>query len=259
MSTAACGEAKRSHSTGPTLILTPSCYGYVALAQVDGELVVTDSEVTPGSAALPHCRAGLSHVRTRQWAERLMAGSMWQPTPYVFTTEWATHPRPMLSERCPQGRIQALVFAPASPRLIWGCTLCWHRLPCSLGCCPLACRSGVSEISLRSRQRRDHPSTSTGRSAFLRPHLPKTDSAEGSAQGPSDETGGDPYIQSRRRSSRSIIGTNPPRPCAGRFVARASSCWRARRRAGSAWRTTNPGDRTSALTGAFACLLAMRA
>jgi hypothetical protein len=86
--------------------------------------------------------------------------------------------------------------------------------------------------------------------------LPKN---EGAAQGPSDETGGDPYIQSRRRSSRSIIGTNPPKPCAGRFVARASSCLRARRRAGSAWRTTNPGDRTSALTGACACLLAMRA
>jgi excisionase family DNA binding protein len=29
-STAACGEAKRSPSTGLTLILTPSCYGYVA-------------------------------------------------------------------------------------------------------------------------------------------------------------------------------------------------------------------------------------
>jgi hypothetical protein len=28
--TAACGEAKRSPSTGPTLIMTPSCHGYVA-------------------------------------------------------------------------------------------------------------------------------------------------------------------------------------------------------------------------------------
>jgi integrase len=30
----------------------------------------------------------LRDVRTRQRAERLLAGSMWQPTPYVFTTEF---------------------------------------------------------------------------------------------------------------------------------------------------------------------------
>ena len=43
----------------------------------------------------------LRDVRTRQRAERLMAGSMWQPTLYVFTTE--------LGELCdPRNALRAL-------------------------------------------------------------------------------------------------------------------------------------------------------
>ena len=35
----------------------------------------------------PTAEKVLRDLRTRQRAERLMAGTMWQPTPYVFTTE----------------------------------------------------------------------------------------------------------------------------------------------------------------------------
>ena len=83
------GEAKRSHSTGPTLILTPSCYGYVAFGQMDGELVVTERAKSRRAVPLsPTAEKVFRHVRTRQWAERLMAGSMWQPT-HVWATRCA--------------------------------------------------------------------------------------------------------------------------------------------------------------------------
>ena len=126
-STAACGEAKRSHSTGPTLILTPSCYGYVALAQVDGELVVTERAKSRRAVPLsPTAEKVFRHVRTRQWAERLMAGSMWQPTPCVGNT-MCTHPGPMCPRRAPKMSHQSLVFetGPDARLYLWAACSAW--------------------------------------------------------------------------------------------------------------------------------------
>jgi integrase len=66
------------------------------LARVDGELVVTETKTAKSRRVVPLSPAAekvLRDVRTRQRAERLMAGSMWQPTPYVFTTELGCDPR----------------------------------------------------------------------------------------------------------------------------------------------------------------------
>lgn len=60
------------------------------LARVDGELVVTETKTAKSRRATPISPTAekvLRHLRTRQMAERLRAGSMWQPNPYVFTTE----------------------------------------------------------------------------------------------------------------------------------------------------------------------------
>jgi len=61
------------------------------LARVDGELVVTETKTAKSHRVVPLSPTAENaprDVRTRQRAERLMAGSMWQPTPYVFTTEF---------------------------------------------------------------------------------------------------------------------------------------------------------------------------
>jgi integrase len=60
------------------------------LARGAGELVVTETK-TPRSRRVvplsPTAERLLRNVRANQRAERLRAGSMWRPTPYVFTTE----------------------------------------------------------------------------------------------------------------------------------------------------------------------------
>ncbi|HET9301244.1 MAG TPA: tyrosine-type recombinase/integrase [Propionibacteriaceae bacterium] len=60
------------------------------LARVAGELVVTETK-TPRSRRViplsPTAERLLRDVRANQRVERLRAGSMWQSTPYVFTTE----------------------------------------------------------------------------------------------------------------------------------------------------------------------------
>jgi len=93
-STAACGEVKRSPSTGPTLILTPSCSGYVGtLARVDGELVVTETKTAKSRRVVPlspTAERALRDVRNRQRAERLMAGSLWQPPRTCSQPSWAS-------------------------------------------------------------------------------------------------------------------------------------------------------------------------
>src|SRR4030095_2869948 len=60
------------------------------LARVAGELVVTETKTPRSRRVIPSPllrRRLLRDVRANQRAERLRAGSMWQPTPYVFTTE----------------------------------------------------------------------------------------------------------------------------------------------------------------------------
>jgi integrase len=57
------------------------------MARVDGELVVTETKTAKSRRVVPLCPTAdrvLRDMRTRQMAERLRAGSMWQPTPYVF-------------------------------------------------------------------------------------------------------------------------------------------------------------------------------
>jgi len=60
------------------------------LARVARELVVTETK-TPRSRRVillsPAAERLLRDVRANQRVERLRAGSIWQPTPYVFTTE----------------------------------------------------------------------------------------------------------------------------------------------------------------------------
>jgi integrase len=77
------------------------------LARVDGELVVTETKTAKSRRAVPLSPTAervLRDVRSRQRAERLRAGSMWQPTPYVFTTE--------LGEPCdPRNALRALKTA----------------------------------------------------------------------------------------------------------------------------------------------------
>ena len=76
-------------------------------ARVSGELVVTETK-TPRSRRVvplsPTVERLLRDIRANQRAERLRAGSMWQPTPYVFTTE--------LGEPCdPRNALRALKTA----------------------------------------------------------------------------------------------------------------------------------------------------
>jgi integrase len=77
------------------------------LARVDGELVVTETKTAKSRRVVPLSPTAervLRDVRSRQRAERLRAGSMWQPTPYVFTTE--------LGEPCdPRNALRALKTA----------------------------------------------------------------------------------------------------------------------------------------------------
>jgi Phage integrase family len=74
---------------------------------VDGELVVTETKTAKSRRVVrlsPTAERLLRDVRTRQVAERLRAGSMWQPSPYVFTTE--------LGEPCdPRNALRALKAA----------------------------------------------------------------------------------------------------------------------------------------------------
>lgn len=60
------------------------------LARVDGELVVVAPKTTKSERTLhlsPAAAALLRAVRSRQRSERLRAGSVWEGSPYVFTTE----------------------------------------------------------------------------------------------------------------------------------------------------------------------------
>jgi hypothetical protein len=60
------------------------------LARVDGELVVTETKTAKSRRVVPLSPTAekvLRDLRTRQMAERLRPGSMWQLTPYAFTTE----------------------------------------------------------------------------------------------------------------------------------------------------------------------------
>jgi hypothetical protein len=60
------------------------------LARVAGELIVTETKAPRSHQVIPLSPAAerlLGDVRANQRVERLRAGSMWQPTPYVFTTE----------------------------------------------------------------------------------------------------------------------------------------------------------------------------
>jgi integrase len=74
------------------------------LARVGGQLIVTETK-TPSSRRViplsPTAERLLRDLRANQRAERLRAGSMWQPTPYVSTTE--------LGESCdPRNALRAL-------------------------------------------------------------------------------------------------------------------------------------------------------
>jgi integrase len=77
------------------------------LARLDGELVVTETKTAKSRRVVPLSPTAekvLRDMRTRQMAERLRAGAMWQPTPYAFTTE--------LGEPCdPRNALRALKAA----------------------------------------------------------------------------------------------------------------------------------------------------
>jgi integrase len=77
------------------------------LARVAGELVVTETKTPRSRRVVPLSPAAerlLRDVRASQRVERLRAGSMWQATPYVFTTE--------LGEPCdPRNALRALKAA----------------------------------------------------------------------------------------------------------------------------------------------------
>jgi integrase len=75
------------------------------LARVDGALVVTEPKTAKSRRSVPlSATAGrvLREVRTAQAAERLRAGSAWQQTGYVFTTELGTPYEPRNSLRALQ-------------------------------------------------------------------------------------------------------------------------------------------------------------
>jgi integrase len=79
------------------------------LARIAGELVVTETK-TPRSRRVvplsPTAERLLRDVRANQRVERLRAGSVWQPTPYVFTTELGEPCDPRRATRL-EGRSQA--------------------------------------------------------------------------------------------------------------------------------------------------------
>jgi hypothetical protein len=91
----------------------------------------------------------LRDVRANQRVERLSAGSMWQPTPYVFTTE--------LGEPCdPRNAPRALKAAAKRaglPSSVADCTHCGTLL-LSDAVRWRAAQGGIG--SLRSRKRCDH-------------------------------------------------------------------------------------------------------
>jgi integrase len=81
--------------------------------RVAGELVVTETKTPRSRRVIPLSPAAerlLRDVRANQRVERLRAGSMWQPTPYVFKTE--------LGEPCdPRNALRALKAAAKSAGL----------------------------------------------------------------------------------------------------------------------------------------------
>jgi integrase len=83
------------------------------LARVDGELVVTETKTAKSRRVVPLSPTAekvLRDLRTRQMAERLRPGSMWQLTPYAFTTE--------LGEPCdPRNALRALKTAAKRAKL----------------------------------------------------------------------------------------------------------------------------------------------
>jgi integrase len=114
------------------------------LARVDGELVVTETKTAKSRRVIPLSPTAekvLRDMRTRQMAERLRAGPLWQPTPYARSQQsWASHA--IRATRCvlSRPRRSARTCLPRSD-----CTRCGILLPPS--CCRLACRA---RWSLRS-------------------------------------------------------------------------------------------------------------
>ena len=84
----------------------------------------------------PTAEKVLRDLRTRQRAERLMAGTMWQPTPYVFTTE--------LGEPCDHRNAQRALKTAAKRRAAFHDRLHTLRHSAASVMLALACHSKVA-------------------------------------------------------------------------------------------------------------------
>ena len=93
--------------------LTPDQVRSLLAAAEGSRYAVTETKTAKSRRVVPLSRTTekvLRDVRTRQRAERLMAGSVWQPTPYVLTTE--------LGEPCdPRNALRALKAAAKRAKL----------------------------------------------------------------------------------------------------------------------------------------------
>jgi integrase len=130
------------------------------LARLDGELVVTETKTAKSRRVVPLSPTAekvLRDMRTRQMAERLRAGSMWQPTPYAFTTE--------LGEPCdPRNALRALKAAAKRANL--PSTVGLHTLRHSAASVMLS--AGVPlKVSLTSSVMRAWPSLVTSTATSL--------------------------------------------------------------------------------------------
>jgi hypothetical protein len=117
------------------------------LTRVSGELIVTETKTPRSRRVVPLSPAAdrlLRNVRANQRAERLRAGSMWQPTPYVFTTE--------LGEPCdPRNARRALKTAANRAGLPLSVGLHTLRAPCPGASAPEALRVPPWARPLRGR------------------------------------------------------------------------------------------------------------
>jgi site-specific recombinase XerD len=96
------------------------------LARIDGGLIVTEPKTAKSRRSVPLSATAerlLREVRTAQAAERLKAGSAWQQTGYVFTTQ--------LGEPCdPRNVLRALkVVAKRAGLGASDCTHCGIQRP----------------------------------------------------------------------------------------------------------------------------------
>ena len=92
------------------------------LARVDGALVVTEPKTAKSRRSVPLSSTAqrvLREVHTSQAEERLRAGSAWQQTGYVFTTELGTPYEPRVTPCGPSRRPQGKWACPTSV-----CTRC---------------------------------------------------------------------------------------------------------------------------------------